>query len=249
MGRVAILALAAASCSLGDTPLVGVVPPGAPGFDAGPDGRSPGGDAGADGAACLVDEDGDGSCAGEDCDDRSARRAPGNEEYCPDRIDNDCDELTDFADECDALNDVCGGPLAILRQEADRNETFWQFDLPLEHYRDDLAAGLSAGGSDCAPSSGQDGRDAIFQLVATADAAIEVTATGSLGAVPVLLLQLAACGQGADGDVCDIADEAPARVWAALDSGASAWLVVDDAEASAAGAVEVEVRITRRVPH
>lgn len=249
MGRVALLALTAASCSLADAPLVGVVHSDFGPSDAGADGRAPVGDAGGDGATCAVDEDGDGSCAGEDCDDRSSRRSPANPEYCPDRIDNDCDDLTDFADECGAINDACEGPLAILRQEDDRNETFWQFALPLEHYQDDVAAGLSAGGGDCGPTSGQDGRDAIFQLVATADAAVEATAQGSQGAVPVLILQLAACGQGADGDVCDTADTTPARVVAALDSGAFAWLVVDDDAASQAGAVELEVRIRRRVPH
>jgi hypothetical protein len=251
VGRVAILALTAASCSLGDTPLVGIVPSDSAPSDAGPDGRPPVLDAGADASSCAVDVDDDGSCADVDCDDRNSRRSPASPEYCPDRIDNDCDDLVDFADECGALNDACGGPLAVLRQEEDRNETFWQFDLPLDRYQDDVVAGLSAGEGDCVATSGQNGRDAIFQLVATADSAVEATATGSMGAVPVLILQLSACGQGAESDDCDTADAdaSPASVVAALDSGAFAWLVVDDAAATLAGVVQLEVRITRRVPH
>lgn len=248
MIRVVIVALAASSCALVDTPLVGLVPDGSvPPLDAG----DPPLDAGPDASSCEVDEDGDGSCAGVDCDDDNPRRAPGRPEYCPDRIDNDCDDNVDFADVCDALNDACDGPLAILRQAEDQDETFWQFDLPLDHYQDDVVAGLSAGSSedDCLAGSGQNGHDAIFQIVTVADSVVEATATGTMSAVPILILQLQACGQGDEEDVCDAADDTAARVVARLGPDGEAWLVVDDAAASFAGSVRLEVRITRRVPH
>lgn len=247
MRRVAILALSAStSCTLGDAPLAGLLLQEYAVPDAGSDAEPVPEDAG---DTCAVDEDEDGSCAGDDCDDDNPRRYPGRLEYCPDRIDNDCDENVDFADECGAINDSCDGPLAILRQEEDRDQTYWQFDLPLEHYADDAAAGLSAGGGDCIATSGQNGRDAFFQLVAAADAAVEVTASGSGGATPVLVLQLSECGRGDLADVCDVADTQAARVQAALDEDASAWLVVDDAAATLAGAIRIEVRISRRIPH
>jgi len=246
--RVAILALSAASCSLVDTPLVGLVPDDF-GVDASPDGPDRTVDAAPDGAACAVDLDQDGSCAGVDCDDDNARRTPGRLEYCPDRMDNDCDDNVDFADECGVLNDSCEGALAILRQADGQNETFWQFDLPLDHYQDDSIAGLSAGGGDCLATSGQNGRDAVFEVVATADSSVDALATGSMGAVPVLVLRLSACAQGAVDDACDTADIGPAHVVGALDRNQSGWLIVDDEAATLAGTVQLEVRITRRVPH
>lgn len=248
MGRVVLLAFAFAGCRLNDAPMALIVAEGPEPEDAGTDGAPLPGDAGTDaGPPCEVDVDGDRACAGEDCDDTDPRRSPLRMEYCPDRVDNDCDGLTDFADECGTLNDSCEGALAILRQVEDRDQTFWQFDLPLDHYQDDVVAGLSAGGGDCTAESGRGGRDAIFQIVATTDALVEVTGVGSIGALPILVLQRGGCSQGGAGDVCDTADAQPARLSTEMAADDVAWLLVDDAASTAAGGIQVEVRITKRL--
>jgi len=161
--RVATLAVAGlvalldGGCRLDEVPLVGTSPIRDVYRDAEPDAtRTPTHDAGVDASQCEVDVDGDGACAGEDCDDSNPRRSPLRHEYCPDKIDNDCDDLVDFDDTCDTVNDRCDAPVTVLTQDPNVDPSSWAFDLPLPtFYQDDVSAGLSAGGGDCDGDSGR----------------------------------------------------------------------------------------------
>ena len=244
----ALIASVLTGCRLDELPLPGVAPTRDLFGDAATDApAAPKGDAGSDASVCEVDLDRDGSCAGDDCDDLNSRRSPLRGEYCPDVIDNDCDGLVDFDDDCDTLNDVCDGPLTVLVQDPDIDPSTWAFDLPLgARYRDDVSAGLSAGASDCTGDSGRNGHDAYFQITAATDATVTLTARGLGGVVAVLVLR-AVCEAGQAGDACDVEDAQPATISGVMSAGQTAWLIVDDNATSATGLAHVEIRIAKRV--
>ncbi|MBI2896991.1 MAG: hypothetical protein HYY06_25765 [Deltaproteobacteria bacterium] len=195
-----------------------------------------------DSAPC-VDADGDGACADRDCDDSNAMMSPDFQEYCPDHTDNDCDDLVDWADACDVTNDRCERPFAVLMQ-SDEERTVWQFPgLRLDtRYDDDYQAALSAGGGDCEPDSGQGGGDAVFQIVATADSSLEVTASAAPGGDPVLYLRQS-CGASVNGDLCTDRGGQGEEIATPLRAGDEAYLFVDENQP---GPVDLTVVLERR---
>lgn len=192
-------------------------------------------------AGSCIDEDQDGACADRDCDDSDIRRSPDFREFCVDYIDNDCDDLEDFADACDVTNDRCEEPFATLSQ-ADGPRTEWRFaGLPLDsRFGDDYQADSSAKDSDtCEEASGEGGGDAVFKIVVVAPSDLEVTVSAAQGGIPVAYLR-SDCVDSPD-DICAMGNAAQVTIRARLNAGDERYLFVDE---DVPGPVDVSVLLT-----